>query len=351
MQSHDFPRSLSFTITNACQLRCQMCGQWSAQGYVKDGRVPLRPAMALEDWKRLTDEAAEQGLGGILLRGGEPFLWPHLVELVEHIATRGLFTSIDTNGTQLAEYADDLVRIGRVHVTVSVDGPPAIHDAVRGVDGCFDRIARGIAALQQAERRHGTTISKSITFTISPWSYRGLGEMPEVARRLGIGTLCIAPYYYLSGSLGRQYEQELEREFRCQAVSWRGFHHESSDVDSGVLLEQLHHYRRSLGDLVDFPYLPLSDAEYVAWFRDPVTPVHSQQCPNIERLVDIQPSGAANFCVDFPDYSFGNAREATLRELWNSEEAARFRERRRRAPLSACHRCGAKYMALVGGDP
>jgi MoaA/NifB/PqqE/SkfB family radical SAM enzyme len=55
--------------------------------------------------------------------------------------------------------------------------------------------------------------------------------------------------------------------------------------------------------------------------------------------------GPANFCVDFPDYSIGNVKAASIEELWNAGPAARFREYRRKRPLAVCHRCGAKYMS------
>ena len=58
----DFPASVSFTITNACNLRCQMCGQWSEEGYVRTGRGPRGPLLRLDDWKRVADEAAGHGL-------------------------------------------------------------------------------------------------------------------------------------------------------------------------------------------------------------------------------------------------------------------------------------------------
>jgi MoaA/NifB/PqqE/SkfB family radical SAM enzyme len=343
----DLPGYVSFTVSNACNLRCRMCGQWSEEGYMRDGATRRKPTMTLADWKRLVDEVAAFGLGGLLIRGGEPFLAPGILELLDHIASKGLFTSIDTNGTRLAEVADDLVRLGRLHVTISVDGPEQIHDAVRGVPGCYQTIARGVAALKEAERRHGTTISKSITFTISPWSYRGLGVMPDVARSLGIDSLCIVPYYYVPEALGRAYERELADELGCRAFSWRGFHHETSGVDFATFREQLQAYRASLDGLADYPYLPLSEDEYRVWFEDPVAPVRSADCPNAERLIDIQPTGEANCCVDFPDYSFGNVHEASLSDLWNGERARRFRERRREEPFSACHRCGAKYMAVI----
>jgi MoaA/NifB/PqqE/SkfB family radical SAM enzyme len=356
----EFPQSISFTVTNACNLRCRMCGQWSDEGYMRGAAARPRksgdhsegarphPTLTIAAWKGLVDEVAAHGVGGILLRGGEPFLLPGIVELLDDIAGKGLFTSIDSNGTRLAEFADDLVRIGRLHVTVSVDGPEEIHDAVRGVPGSFQALARGIAAVKEAERRRGTTISKSITFTASPWSLRGLGAMPDVARALGIETLCIVPYYYVPEALGREYERELRQELRTRAFSWRGFHHETSGVDSAVFRDELRAYKASLGTIDDFPYLPLSEDEYRLWFEDPIAPVRSPECRNVERLIDVQPTGDANSCVDFPDYTIGNVHEATLEEIWNGERARLFRERRRRKPFAACHRCGAKYMSCIG---
>ena len=338
-----FPSFLSFTVTNACNLRCKMCGQWSEEGYMHEPPRHATP-MKLADWRRLVDEAAAHGVSTILIRGGEPFLVPGIIDLVRHISAKGIFTSIDSNGTRLAQVADDLVRIPRVHVTISVDGPEAIHDSVRSVPGCYRQIAGAVQALHEAEKRHGTTISKSITFTISPWSYRGLGVMPDVARSLGIGTLCIVPYYYVPEALGLAYERELRDEFACEAFSWRGFHHETSGIDTVVFARQLADYRAGLGSLDEYPYLPLSLEEYGVWFADPVATVRTDQCYSVESLIDVQPDGSANFCVDFPDYAFGNARDATLERLWNSDAATRFRERRRNKPFSACYRCGAKYI-------
>ena len=91
-----------------------------------------------------------------------------------------------------------------------------------------------------------------------------------------------------------------------------------------------------------------SDDEYRGWFADAVSPVGIQHCNNVEKLIDIQPNGEANFCVDFPDYSFGNVKEMSIEALWNSERAERFRLYRRARPLAVCYRCGAKFMSEIG---
>jgi MoaA/NifB/PqqE/SkfB family radical SAM enzyme len=343
----DFPQSISFTITNVCNLHCQMCGQWSAEGYMHGRRDNLKREMTLTDWKRLVDEVAAHGVPYVLLRGGEPFLFPDIIELLEYIAGKGIFTSIDTNGTLLKQYAADIVRIGNIHLTISVDGPEEIHDVVRGVKGCFSRIREGVALLDDLERAGGHRISRSICFTISPYSFRGLGAMPDVARSLNIGSIAIVPYYYVPQAVGKQYEEELKR-LGCPALSWVGFHHEDSGVNFDEFKAQYRAYLANLKEVHSFPYMALSEDEYRTWFGDPLAPVGLARCTNVEKLVDIQPNGDANFCVDFPDYPIGNVREATIEEVWNGERAARFREYRQQQPLAVCYRCGAKYMSETG---
>lgn len=342
-----FPRYLSFTLTNACNLKCVMCGQWSPEGYMRRKGADVKSVLPTDVWKRLIDEAADHAAGTVLLRGGEPFLYPGIAELLDYLAERGIFISIDTNGTLLGRFADKLARIEKLHMTISVDGPEAIHDRVRGTAGCFQKIREGLEQLRQCERQSGLRSSKSINFTITPQSLPGLGQMPAVARLLGIDVVCIVPYYYVPERLGTEYDRILKTHFGCPGYSWRGFHHEESGVDPELFGREHQKYLAGLDGLRDFPYMPFSAKEYRVWFSDPIAEVGSPECGNIETLLDIQPDGGANFCIDFPDCSVGNVKDSTIAEIWNGPSAERFREYRRGRPLPVCHRCGAKYMALL----
>jgi MoaA/NifB/PqqE/SkfB family radical SAM enzyme len=349
----DFPQSISFTITNACNLRCQMCGQWSEEGYVRQPTpcAPqfLKDEMVLEDWKRLVDELAAHQIRSLLLRGGEPFLFPGIIELLQYISEKGIFISIDTNATRIGEYAEQIARIGKIHLTISLDGPEEIHDQVRGVKGTFARVRENLLELRKWETKIGKPIGKSFNFTISPYSIKGLGGLPAAVRSLDVNTIAIVPYYFFPRAVGETYTRELKEAFDCPAYSWIGFHHESSGIPFQQFQKQYRQYLASLDGIFDFPYMAFSEEEYRTWFADATTPVGPTHCSNIERLIDIQPNGDANFCVDFIDYSFGNVRETSIATVWNSEKAEQFRAYRREKPLAVCHRCGAKYMSEMEG--
>ncbi len=343
----NFPQKISFTITNACNLKCRMCGQWSEKGYMHNKSKDFDSLLELADWKRLVDEVAAHNMKSILIRGGEPFLFPEIMELLKYINNTGIQISIDTNGTILNTFVSELLEMGNIHLTISLDGPPEIHDKVRGVPGCFEKIKKNVTLLNELETHSDTKISRSICFTISKYSYKGLGQIPDIARSMAISTINIVPYYYFSLDTGTKYEDELKKYFNCTAYSWKGFHHEYSGIDFNVFREEYKKYVRNLKDIYNFPYMKLSEDDYRVWFQDTSTLVGSTACMNIENLIDIQPTGEANFCVDFPDYSIGNVKTSSVKNIWTSARASRFREYRRKKPFAICHRCGAKYMSEI----
>ena len=345
----NFPQSISLTVTNHCNLRFQMFGQWSEEGYIRCNPESLKHEMSLADWKVVVDELAAHDIKSLLLRGGETFMFPNIIELLEYIHDKGMDISIDTNGTMLKQYAEDIIRIENMHLTISVDGPEPVHDAVRGVPGTFQRIKEGVARLTELEAQGGNKISRSICFTISQYNYRSLGGMPDVARSLGLGSIAIVPYYYFPESVGQRYADELHS-LGCNSFAWVGFHHEESGVDFDEFEWQYHQYLATLGEVYSYPYMPLDEQQYRAWFADTHMLVGYPYCLNIDKLVDIQPDGSANFCVDFIDYSFGNVKAASIETLWNGEKAERFRLYRREHPLAVCYRCGAKYMSQRWSD-
>ena len=96
-----------------------MCGQWSEEGYISNNKNVLKQNIGLDVWKKLVDELSAHQVSSLLIRGGEPFMFPEIVELLEYIHSKGMFISIDTNGTLLKEFAADLLRIGSIHITIA----------------------------------------------------------------------------------------------------------------------------------------------------------------------------------------------------------------------------------------
>jgi MoaA/NifB/PqqE/SkfB family radical SAM enzyme len=342
----DFPKVVSLTVTNRCNLRCRMCAQWSEEGYMlkrKPNDSYSGTVVPFDSLLKVVDEAHEYGVP-LIIRGGEPLLYPRIMDLLAYIKSKGMSLSLETNGVLLKKYAEALVKLKIDTMIISVDGPEEIHDHVRGVKGTFDKLRESLQELEIHENRYGYKIPRGITCTLSGYNYQGLGAMPDVVRALGVDVICIVPYYFIPEKQGLAYEKLMREEFSCEAYSWRGFHHEESGVDVDLFLGQLEEFISKLGELQSYPYMAFTDDEYREWYSRSDTTVHQARCNNIWGLLDVQPDGNVNFCVDFPDYAIGNVMESTLYQLWHSDHARRFRELRTKEEMPVCYRCGAKYM-------
>ena len=127
-------------ITDRCDLRCKTC-------FVTKGGLDINLAQAHEIAQKI---GKVQWLD---IGGGEPFLHPDLVSLCSCFKTRSI--TIPTNG-QRTEAIVDATRTlrrqfsGELTIGVSLDGPEAINDAIRG-DGSFKKALETFKALQRID--------------------------------------------------------------------------------------------------------------------------------------------------------------------------------------------------------
>jgi uncharacterized protein len=103
----------------ACNIACGYCYQ-----------DPMREAGNINvprDWPRVRDQLDR--LGEFTVFGGEPLLAPlaHLEEVFAYGFARHGKNGIQTNGTLITDAHLDLFEKYRVHVGISIDGPPALN--------------------------------------------------------------------------------------------------------------------------------------------------------------------------------------------------------------------------------
>ena len=146
-----FARRISYvrlSVTDRCDLRCAYCMPERMQF------LPKAEVLSLEELHRLSLAFIERGVRKIRLTGGEPLVRRDVMTLVQRLGREighGLDElTLTTNGTQLAQFADDLAAAGVKRINVSLDTLDA---------GLFERLSRrdrlgqvleGIAAAREA---------------------------------------------------------------------------------------------------------------------------------------------------------------------------------------------------------
>jgi radical SAM protein with 4Fe4S-binding SPASM domain len=133
------PRVCVWEVTLACNARCRHCG--SSAGEARPRELTTAEGLAL------VDELRALGGESLTLSGGEPLLRPDWPELAAAARSAGLEVEIISNGLLVQDRADAIAGAGFSSVTLSVDGPPAVHDALRGVPAALERLFAGARAL------------------------------------------------------------------------------------------------------------------------------------------------------------------------------------------------------------
>ena len=198
------PTAVTLFLTTACNLRCAYC--YASGG---DDVRTLDPEVARDAVDLVVANVVKQGDGNVRLSfhgGGEPTLaFDTLRRSVEHARARcdehGLQLSVGTatNGVMdgdVLEYVAETM----TSVTVSLDGPPEVQDALRPRPGGGPS---SDAVLRTLERLARSDVSVSVRMTCTAEAMRHApGTVADLAERFGVGTVHLEPLFVCGRSIG-----------------------------------------------------------------------------------------------------------------------------------------------------
>ncbi|MEO8594855.1 MAG: quinohemoprotein amine dehydrogenase maturation protein [Candidatus Solibacter sp.] len=172
----DFPlQSLVMNLTNQCNLSCTYCYEFGEDKVAtpegKKKFMDLDTAKASVEF--LLSQSSGRNTVHITFFGGETLMnFPLLKQVVtyanERAAEQGraIDFSLTTNATLLTPAIIEFLSENRIGVTVSMDGPPDLHDKLRvfaNGTGSYDIIAPRVKALIQNHRTRAITARVTLT--------------------------------------------------------------------------------------------------------------------------------------------------------------------------------------------
>ncbi len=128
---------LVLTVTEACNLRCRYCMHGADLNWVRGhGNRAMSRETAFRAVDYFLDRCDPDRKPVISFYGGEPLLEIDLITAVvghirRHRRGEEAALAIDTNGIRLDRRAAALIHREHIHLQVSLDGPPEIHDRYR----------------------------------------------------------------------------------------------------------------------------------------------------------------------------------------------------------------------------
>ncbi len=140
---------LRVSVTDRCDFRCVYCMSEHMTF------LPKAEVLTLEELERIATAFVGLGVRKLRLTGGEPLMRKGFMTLVEDLSRHLRSGALDevtltTNGTRLAEFAGDLVRLGVRRINVSLDTlkPELFRRLTRGGD--LAKVLAGVEAAQAA---------------------------------------------------------------------------------------------------------------------------------------------------------------------------------------------------------
>ncbi|MDP7420762.1 MAG: radical SAM protein [bacterium] len=148
------PAFVTLFVTSRCNARCDHCFYWRN---IDDSAE--RDELTLDEFTRISASMGE--IYNLLISGGEPFLRDDLADICIQFCRQNRVSHlvIPSNGFLPDKIVPQVEKIltrcpeTRTVVQLSVDGPPELHDEIRGVPGGFKRLVETHAGLLRLKQK------------------------------------------------------------------------------------------------------------------------------------------------------------------------------------------------------
>ena len=347
------PLAVTFEVTYVCNLKCEMCSQWQFRKTLPGQQYSREGELTTDEYRTLIDELAKAGTRKIGLTGGEPFVRKDLVEIISHINSRNIYSTVTTNGTLMKEKdVENILKTGLDHIVFSLDGPPGIHDEVRGVRGTYDRLIKSLHIFSRIRGELG--LKKPwirINHAISAQTSSHLSEIFDHLDGIDVDAVHFNYLFFTDAESEEKTNLILAQYLGTTKMEDQKLPDELKQVD----VEKLHKQIALVADTSRKKQIrvhfspPLRGDEIGRRFYDP-NYTYVDKCFSPWFRGRVNPYGEVYPCSI--DLLMGNIRDKGFMALWNGEKYRKFRKDLKAAGLfPVCKRCCALSDKVWGNLP
>lgn len=339
--------NVNLEVSILCNLRCTMCWWWGENGIgfklVKARDPMVSQEMTKEQIFSVIDQMAPMGRPSLYISGGEPFIRGDTLDVIEYATSKGIAVITNDNGTLLND--DQLERLAKIKtltINFSIDGPQDVHDRIRG-KGTFRKTTETIRKL--IELRKGSQFpSVKTNTTFSPWIVGRVGELIRYLQDdVNVDATRLQHLWFTDKEHAEMHKQALHRIFGTN---------EGEGVDSHVISTPSPEYIEKLAEEIGqikatkykkpvFIYPGMNTKDIITYYQK-LDFARERNCRVAWNTLHIKANGDAMFCPDewMTDFKLGNVKTEKLAELWNNQQAQKFRiALDKYGQFPACARC------------
>ncbi len=338
------PTWLILGVNNLCNLHCKMCdvGVKYNQSNFYENLMGSRPLnMPLELINRILSQAAgsfpQVKIGYAFT---EPLIYPHLISSLTYANDLGLFTSVTTNALNLAQKAEELSSAGLNELYVSLDGPPEVHNFIRGHKSSFQRALNGIHKVLECSQHPDV----SVFCVITEWNFDQLNAFLDLFEELPLKQIGFMHTNFTTPGVAQAHNIIYGDLYPATSSNMTEVDLDGIKLDR-LLSEILRVQDRKFPIPITFSPTLSTLEELEQFYRDPGK-IIGKRCNDAFSNLMIKSNGdvipAHGRCYNL---TIGNVYEKNLEDIWNDLPIANFRQTLVAAGglLPACARCCSAF--------
>jgi len=351
------PYTVELLVSSLCNLKCVMCNVWKL---TRKDPSPTDEELSVSEYENLLDELSFLGTKFLCISGGEPLLKKGVFSIVQKAKEKNLQVELITNGTMVSDgVAKRLVESGIDIITFSIDASRSdLHDHIRGVTGSWEKATRGMVALNKFKRQVGSKKLKlAIDFLVTRINCHMIPEMIDLKPELGFDEIHFLPVIGKTVSakelfLTTQDLKWLEENLRLIKAKMQ-----SQNLPTSKLVP-LYSICNDKENAMQGRYfvckMKLSEKTkreilcFAPWLQATIDPFGNvYPCCFACSFQNLSEDLTHSFWGD-EDFSMGNVKQKSFKEIWYDERFRSFREKCATPPnFPMCRHCGSDFSECV----
>jgi radical SAM protein with 4Fe4S-binding SPASM domain len=325
---------MTWNTTRTCNLRCVHC-------YSDSETKTYNNELNHEEALKMLDDMAEYGVPILLFSGGEPLMRKRVFELMAYARKIGVRPTLSTNGTLITpQVAQNMKKAGLGYAGISMDGYGDTNDKFRGKVGAFDAMVKGV------ENCLAEGVKVSLRFTVTQHNIQDLPKVFDFLEQKNLPRMCIYHLVY-SGRGSDIMADDVERKFSRTVVDQiieRALYFHNQGIEKDLLTIDNH---------CDGPYLIIKLRERGQHkLANDIYQLLLKQGGNRSGIGfgDVDNLGNVHADQFSWDYSWGNVKQKTFRQIWDGVSDEVIAAYKYRKPLikGRCGKC--QFFEICNGN-
>lgn len=337
------PLTVFFSINGRCNLHCRMCdiGQQKPDSmFYKNLKGESAQDFPFERFKSLVDEFAQFNFKPYIgITTTEPLLYPKMWDAVEYANSRGLSMNISTNGLLLEKQIDAILDSGLHRLSISLDGPPDIHDKMRGLNGLFEKVSNGMRLLADEKKKRNTLLPHVyVSSFICDTNHRDLVRLLENLPEGCYEWINMKLMVFFTQKMVALHNEAVGDKYPATASCFPPDFN-ANNLDVNLIYEQTMEINRRFSHICSLHFEP--DKEKLKrYFYEPHKFMDASKCIFPWFISQITNEGKMIVFTRCYSVAFDNILDKSFMEAWNGKKIREFRkDLRKRGRFPGCARC------------